>query len=712
MLEPSMRPKLKADAYYIPRSDGVYLRGNNNRLFLKGKSLYRLLEHLVPNLNGKVTLADITEGLDADRKRMVTNLLEKLFVHEFLKDASQDQLHTLSMEELETYASNIAFIDSFQTSAAYRFECFRSKQLLIIGSGLCFISLIQASLQCGVKQINVVQTPEDKISPISCQGLLDLFASCASEQSIQLIDISSWDNEVEVRNTIQAFDAILHIAERPMVARAQLLNRLCIEQRKPFIQAMIVDDHAWIGPLECPETGACWECAWRRLQANLTHPSERHSPSEFHDQPLVAPSWFLAMPKAIMIANRLIFRLFQYFTQINSTETARKLNVIDLETSLSESHAFLPHPHCQACQHPVIATASQFLEQIQRLSHQGEIDPDQFLEGFTTCIDEKLGLFTMLDDKFVQAPLAVYKVNLSNPMLKNLQSESFSVVAVSTDRREALMRVAQAACVRYAATFVDQRRLLSSEAIQQHLFPVISTEQLMGINPHSLEGEMWVWALDLQTQQASLVPATHVFSSAGNREQGIASGKTWEEAICQALLDWCKYLTVRQLQDVQQAYLQVDLVSTPMTPEGQHLYRLLEAGGGQITIYDVTGTLQVPTFAICLGEKVIAYSTHCDGAQALSIGLEQVLQQYQCEQFQQCDSVPDLPSILRSDQLSVPCYTLPEAWPARREWLLQKLQSNGLRAFAIPLDHDPALVRVFPFIVRVLLSRRELKESE
>src|SRR2546422_10673390 len=107
ILAQNMRPKFNADTCYIPVSDGVYLRSNNSRLMLKGKSLYRLLEHLVPHLNGNSTLEEITGGLDTDRKRMVTNLIEKLFVHHFLKDTSQDQLHTLRPAELEIYSSDI-----------------------------------------------------------------------------------------------------------------------------------------------------------------------------------------------------------------------------------------------------------------------------------------------------------------------------------------------------------------------------------------------------------------------------------------------------------------------------------------------------------------------------------------------------------------------------------------------------------------------------
>jgi putative thiazole-containing bacteriocin maturation protein len=716
MLAQSMRPKLKADTYCLPISDGVYLRGNNNRLVLKGKSLYPLLEHLVPNLDGNVTLEEITEGLDAARKRMLTNLIEKLFAHHFLTDPSQDQLHTLRSLELETYVSNIAFIQSFQTSAAYRFEWFRNKHLLIIGDEPGCISLVQASHQCGVKKISVIVTPEDEITSHFRQDGLDLLANDDFEENAHLIDPPSWDDEAEVRNTIQAYDAVLHIAERPMLARARLLNKLCVEQGKTLIQAITIDDYAWIGPLVCPEIRSCWECAWRRLQANLTD-SDLPAHYEFRDLPPASSNRSLTAPGASIIANRLLFELFRYFTQTGSTEITGKISAIDLKTFQSESHAFLPHPHCLASQHAVAQTASQFLEQIQHLQHQSPIDPDIFLENFASCVNERSGLFTTVENShFVQIPLAVYKVNLSNLLSREDLPEPLNAVGVSIDARDARIRVAQKACERYAANFMDQRRLLPPEAVQQHACSVISTEQLIGQKVLLAESEMWTWTLDLQTQQVSIVPATHIFSSRYEQEQGIGSGKTWEEAICQALLDWCRYLTVEQLKNAQQAYPQVDLERTCMTPEGVHLYRLLKAAGERITAYDVTGSLHVPTFAVCSGKKVVAYSTHCDGTQALSLGLEQALQQYQSTQFQQPDyalaPIPDFPVNLRGDKMPMPRYTLSDAWSARQEWLLQQLQVNGLRALATPLDHDPALAQVLPFIVRVLLSRRELKKGE
>jgi putative thiazole-containing bacteriocin maturation protein len=714
MVAQNTRPKFKADTYCIPVSDGVYLRGNNSRLMLKGKSLYPLLKHLVPHLNGAVTLAEITEGLDADRKRMVTNLIEKLFVNHFLQDAGQDQFQALRPDELDTYAPDITFIDSFQAGAVPRFEGFREKQLLLAGSGAGFAALVRASTQCGVKRISGLITPEKELAANPRQDGLHEFASTLSEQAAELKEAPCWEDEVEVRDMIRAYDAILHISERPVLARARLLNRLCLEERKPFIQAIIVNDQVWLGPLVHPEVEGCWECAWRRLQANLEHLSSYG----FHDQPLDSSSRSLGMPAAMLIANRLLFELFRYFTRSGPSQTARELSVMDLATLLSESHVFLPHPHCLACQRSVAPTEQEFFGQIQQLQQQSPVDPDALFGQIGEYVDEKSGLFRTIDeDDFVQAPLAVCKITTSLPLLGERQREPIDAVAVGTDTTGAHLRALQKACERYAANLVDRRRLLSGEAVQQGAFPVLSCGQLVDVRPSGEEAKAWTWALDLRTQQSCLVPAMRAFPSLRDQEQGaacergVASGMIWEEAICLALLDWCNYLTVERVRNARQRYPLVDLARTPMTPEGVHLYELLRTADVPISVYDITGPLRVPTFATCAGKQVVAYSTHCDVAQALRIGLEQAVQQCQSEQFQQrayaLAPVPDLPASLRGDHYSIPPSTSPGAWSARQEWLLQQLRDGGFRAFAVPLNHDAALARMFPFIVRVLLAGPE-----
>lgn len=703
MLTQSMRPKCKVDTYSIPTADGVYLRRNNSRLLLKGKSLYSLLEHLMPHLNGNVTLEELTAGLDAEQRRMITHLIEKLVAHDFIKDTSQDRCHTLRPLELETYATNIAFIESFQTSAPHRFESFRNKHLLIIGSGLSLVALLQAGLQCGVKQISAIAIPEDEVTSDFSKDITDQPVQYDDEQTVNFIDLPCWENEAEVRSLIQGCDAVLHITECSMLARARMLNRLCLDERKTFLQALLLEDQALIGPLVDLESGNCWECAWRRWHANQSNLSEDSSRAS-HGMPL-------ATAEATLIAHQLLFALFQFFTRTGSGETAGKVSVLDLKTLQSESHRFLPHPDCLACQHPAVATASQFLEQIQQVRQQAPLEAENFLRTMAECVDEQCGLFATVDSTpFVQVPLAVYKVHLANPLPGKNQPASLDVIATSIETEEARMRALLKACERYAARCIPQRRLLPLEVVQQMSLPTVSTRQLIGARSSAQENQLWTWALNVQTQQAALVSATGV-----PPERGIASGKSWEEALCHALLDWCNYLTIEQLRDAQRLYAQVDLVRMPLTPQGVYLYRLLKATGRCITVYDVTGPLQAPTFAVCLDGRTVTYSTHWDEEQALQIGLEQALQHYQSEHFQQADyalaPVPDCPVHLRSEQLCLPRYTLPNTWAARKEWLLQQLQTAGLHGFAIPLNTDPTLARALPFLMRVLLSHKEVEEG-
>lgn len=721
MVTQTMRPKWKKDTYYIQTSDGVYLRGNNSRLALKGKSLYKLLKHLIPHLDGTVTLEELTGGLDAARARMIIHLLEKLSTHHFLQDTSQDQPHTLRVPDLDMYAPGIAFIEAFQTSAAYRFERFCAQRLLLIGSRSSLTSLVQASLQCGARQISAIIAPEDQDQAEADfrQQLHTLLAETDMPEDERVLTLHSWEDEAEMRAHIQAYDAVLHIADSSTSDRAQLLNRLCREQQKTLIQAVLVDETAWIGPLVAPRTGICWECAWRRLQDNLAPLTSQFSYKASQEQ-RTARNHELTESQATILANRLLFSLFQHCTQAGPTEAAGKVIELDLTTLLSKDHVALSHPLCLACQQALEPTAEHFLSHIQRLQKQEAIDPDKLLQTLATRVDEQLGLFTEFErGDFVQVPLAIYQATLPRALCNEHQAEPVKVIGTSIDRVAARIETAHKASERYAAVLVDQRRLLNHAAAQQCSCPMITAEQLLETCPHTSGDEvrqaegMWTWALDLQTQQAALVPASHVFTSPEQHTRGLASGNIWDEALCDALTDWCRELTIEQLANAHQPYPQVDLAQTLTTPEGTYLIRALQATGRCITVYEITGSLGVPTFAVCLDQKTVAYSSHCDIERALSLGLEQALQQCQSEQFQQPEyalaPVLDVPMHLRGDTVTVPRSTCPEAWSERQDWLLKQLQTNTFRAFAVPLDHDPALAETLPFIVRVLVGGSEEK---
>lgn len=690
MFTQRMRPKFKGDASFIPTADGVYLRGNNRRLMLKGKSLYTLLQRLIPHLTGSATLEELTAGLDAEKKRMVMHLVEKLLAHDFIKDLGQDRDHTLRPSDIETYASNIAFLDSLQTSASHLFETFRQQRLLLIGTGVSLISLVQAGLECGVKLLDAVESGEEGGQASPGAQAAGCFVPCDDEQMVQWMPTPCWEDESDARSAIQGYDAVVHIAGPLTLPRARILNRLCRDEQKVLVQAVVLAHQVWIGPLIGPGSKNCWECAWWRVQANGDVLLEQGDRS-------------LTPAEAALVAHRLLFTLFRFVTRIAESDHAGQVSVLDLTTWQSERHHVLPHPYCSTCQHPVVATSAQFLARIRRLQEQEPLDSEHFLHTIVPCLDERCGLFTTLDaTPFVQIPLAVYMVRLAGP--EPAQARPPAALETGIGPQDARERALRKACERYAAASLPTWSLLSPRVVTQLAVPLVAPERVLGADPTASEPQAWVWALDLQTQQAALLPAWCL-----PPERGVASGQSWDEALCQALLDWCSYLTLEQVRSAQRSYPRVNLANRVQTPREAYLTRLLRASGAQVAVYDVTGPLGVPTFAICLDERVVAYSTHCEVGQALSLGLVRALQQYQAEHFCQSayalDPVPDCPLERRSEQCCLPDYPLPGTWADRRRWLLERLQGSGLHGFAMPLDTDPALAQALPFLVRVLLCR-------
>jgi bacteriocin biosynthesis cyclodehydratase domain-containing protein len=615
-------------------------------------------------------------------------------------------------------AANLAFLASWHESAApARLAHFQGLRLLIPGCGPALTSLIQAGLHCGVRQICALEMPQEEAD----SGLRQRIQECvagrgAGEQIVQFLALPERDNETLLRACLRDCDAVLHLSTHPALARAQLLNRLCVAEQKMCIQAVVVGDQAWIGPLVSAEAQGCWECAWRRLQANLARCGAQPSHSALQDAPPLAESHCLSMAELTSIASRMLLALFSSGLQ-DGGQAAGSLSVLHLATGLSERHTFFPHPQCQACQHPEAPTDAQFLEQIHQLEHWPAIEWDSLQPLLSDAmLDARLGFFTIREDEICsQAPLAIYTATLSDPTLQRSQPDVLRVAVPRGEIEDARLLVAGDACARYAASMGDPRRLFPLSAEPSHWRPALSADQTAAICASS-DQQLWTRALDLQTRQVCPVPAAHAFPALFAPDQaslpGVAWGLSWEEAMCRALLDWCTALTVEELRMACQAYARVDFASFCLPAAVLHLYHVLQKVSAQgLAVYDVTGSLRVPTFATCMGERVVAYTTACDPAQALGLGLQRALQ---CWQAQQCRPqvdvgapVPDLPLALRGRQLSVPHSSLPESWLARRAWLVCRLQASAFRALALPLDHDPVLTRVLPFLVRVLVYRKE-----
>lgn len=709
-----MRPKLKGDTYYFPTPDGIYLRNNLHPFYLKGKGLARLLDILSPHLNGEYSLDEILANLPADRQELLKKLIQILVAKNFLQDVSTDLPHQLSKQELHAYDAEIAFIGSFTSSAAYHFEQYRNARVLLIGSGLTLTALVHAALHSGLRQVHVLLTDECPTDRQRLADYLELYCERDGQQEISFVDAPAWTNKDALRLALQPFDAFLHVTDRTMAERAYLLNHLAYEQQKPLIQAVLVDDEARIGPLVQPGKAGCWECAWRRLHAN--NPSS----SAFDDTPSGAVSRFVAAPTAAVVANLLNFELFKYLAGVEALETAEHLLIIDLETLQCNRHAFAPHPLCSTCSSPVTTLATAFQETIEQLRAAPVAGQEYFSDQATQLFDTRSGLFHELDEyDFTQIPLNVCQVSFIQPQTALLRK----VIGWGTDFGAARRHATFESCKLYAAHFYDARRGLAKEALQSSLAqstgpaPRVYNQQLRltDLPGAGATQEHYLWTWDLAAQTLAAVNASAVFPTAQEDDFsphcdliGVGAGASWEEAISFALLTHVRAQCLRSCNQATAPFPRVNLDQIGLQPEGERLQRLLGLVRADLAIYNLSASAWgFPCFAFCLAGTTVAYACDYNLITALQAGLEQTLFAQQAKddhRIYEPEPVSNLPLILRGSEEITPSMTNVPNLAEQNTLLLSAFTERGFIPLVIPLDHDPALAKVLPFLVKIVLG--------
>ena len=678
-----MRPRLKNSTLYVPSAEGVYIISNSGTLTLKGKQIYQWLDGIAPYLDGKHTLAEITNNLSDSRRELVTNLVRALLDKGFVKDVTGELPHTFDADEIATYASEIAFIDYYVDSPAHRFERFRTSRVLALGAGRTLTALVQANLHAGLKQVHVAPTAECAVNSARHTELLERAQRRDPRETLVERPVNEWSADAAALDVALApYDAVIHVSDRPMRGRARRLNRACVAQGKRLIQAIIEGDRAWIGPLVGVDAGAaCWECAWLR---RLGHRSDPESDDAFADLPDARVSEFLAGPTAAIVSNQMSFEIFKHITGGGPLETAATLLGVDLETLESKAHPVMRHPLCTAHGEVAPHGEAELLDAIRRREQGPEIDPEAFSKQAARLFDEVTGILgSLAEHDFEQLPLKVSQARVSNPMAVRDLGAPVLAIGVATDFALARQRATRRACELYAASAAAG---------------IAAGDQ--------------IWAYDLASRTARAIGADAVFpilagAPASADAPGLASGFSWSEAVVRGLLAQCARLTIAELAQAGAPVPLLDLDALPRIGNTARYARVLGIAGESLSIYDVTGALEVPTLAACLGDDTVAYVSGLDVPQLVESVLELAVQSYQARAHHQPAyaprSVPELPHALRGPAVAPRRSARSIAWPEMQDFLVRQVTRAGWRPMVALLDRDPVIETVLPYIVRVVL---------
>ena len=301
----SMHPLLRRDVIFGDTGFGVYVRGEDEGVVLKGKTVYKWLKTIAPLLDGKRTLDELRSMLSDSQAIMLEKLLVALLDRNLLRDDEPEDESILPAEISEKYASQISFIHHFVSGPRARFEKFRNARIVAVGD----TAMLRAA-------VNMLHANGNELTEI--------------KESLIGLNVADYD-AILVDGDAVGTSCIFQLDEQAQDAEVLIIPSMTLGQR------------SFVGPALGTRTSPRWTTVLARLAGGL--PPEQtvqlHQRALYGQlMPYSAPSHTLAGMLGTMIG----FNIFRYFTGCLDVELSNRLIVQNHETMDMTAEVVLDHP--------------------------------------------------------------------------------------------------------------------------------------------------------------------------------------------------------------------------------------------------------------------------------------------------------------------------------------------------------------------------------
>lgn len=399
ILNPSVRLKVKGDTFFLPDSNGgVYFRNNLGSFRMEGRGIDQWIAKLIPILDGKYSLDDLTDGLPDEYRNRVVEIVNMLYQNGFVKTV-EDRPHQLPDPILQKYAPQIEFLNSFGSSGAYRFQSYRQTKVLAVGSGPWLVSLAAALFESGLTRFHVLvadshSAHRQRLAELTAHARTTDPEAALEEMIPPKAGLNSW------REAVRLFDAILYVSQEGELEELRVLHAACREEKKAFLPVLGLQGIGLAGPLVQPDSDVCWESAWRRIHraALVKEDPKLHTPSS---------------TAGAMLVNVIVFEWFKTAAGVVEPGRNHQFYLLDLETLEGSWHSFMPHP---------LVTGLAGVRRIHELEllqqeRSDEGDLAELLTYFGLLTSAESGVFHLWQEgELRQLPLAQCRVQAADPL--------------------------------------------------------------------------------------------------------------------------------------------------------------------------------------------------------------------------------------------------------------------------------------------------------
>jgi len=154
------RFKVRPDAFFVRRADGVRVSNNAGSFTIRGTGAYQLVAAVFANLDGERTLDEMVSGLPDAAQRSVLELVTTLARNGLVAEVRRPS-EPVPTWLRQLYPAQLDFLDLHADRPVARFHRARSAPLLVAGGGVALTALLGALTDFGLACLQVLTTKAD-----------------------------------------------------------------------------------------------------------------------------------------------------------------------------------------------------------------------------------------------------------------------------------------------------------------------------------------------------------------------------------------------------------------------------------------------------------------------------------------------------------------------------------------------------------------------
>ncbi|MFJ8444072.1 TOMM precursor leader peptide-binding protein [Kitasatospora griseola] len=342
------RPRIRRDVLYTQTPEGVLFHNAHGGFGVTAKDAYRFASLIVPHLNGRHTVAEISQGFGEHHRTMFAELVRTLYTRGFARDAgpAPEGPSPLTPEAVARFGPQIEYVDHYAGDAEERFHRFRETRVAVLGADELARWTALSLVRNGCATVGVlpeltelagfaeIETETAALAKAGCPATVATLAAGGADRGWAELD---------------GYDVVL--VTGPDGARQVVrLLEAGVPDGRLLLPAWTIGGSAVIGPLMSADRTGCWLCAALRLGAGAPAGDAAELWSGLAPlAPLSTGGRRPHGPLAAMLGNLLGYEVFRITTGALPAETDGRLLLQDLDSLDVVAEPLHPHPRCARC---------------------------------------------------------------------------------------------------------------------------------------------------------------------------------------------------------------------------------------------------------------------------------------------------------------------------------------------------------------------------